>query len=68
MATLPPKAVSGIIKPLHTDAGVSVESLDLRGVDLTSPAGKLQLTVLAAVAEMEKGRIVERTKEGLARA
>lgn len=53
---------------LLRDKDVAVESLDLRGVDLASPAGKLQLTVLAAVAEMEKGRIRERTREGLERA
>lgn len=48
-------------------AGIHVRSLDLDGVDLTSAAGKLQLTVLAAVAAFERDRIRERTKEGLAR-
>jgi putative DNA-invertase from lambdoid prophage Rac len=47
--------------------GIHVISLDLDGVDLTSAAGKLQLTVLAAVAAFERDRIRERTKEGLAR-
>lgn len=47
--------------------GIKVHSLDLDGVDLTSAAGKLQLTVLAAVAEFERSRIKERTREGLAR-
>ncbi|MHC8399021.1 recombinase family protein [Pseudomonas sp. MDT1-17] len=47
--------------------GVHVRSLDLDGVDLTSAAGKLQLTVLAAVAAFERDRIKERTREGLAR-
>ena len=46
---------------------IHVRSLDLDGVDLTSAAGKLQLTVLAAVAAFERDRIKERTKEGLAR-
>lgn len=46
---------------------VHVRSLDLDGVDLTSAAGRLQLTVLAAVAAFERDRIKERTKEGLAR-
>ena len=46
---------------------IHVRSLDLDGVDLTSAAGKLQLTVLAAVAAFERDRIRERTKEGLAR-
>lgn len=48
--------------------GVKVRSMDLGGVDLTSAAGTFQLQVLAAVAEFERGRIVERTREGMARA
>lgn len=48
--------------------GIHVKSVDLEGVDLTSAAGKLQLTVLAAVAAFERDRITERTKEGLKRA
>ena len=36
--------------------------------DLTSPAGKLLLSMLAAVAEMERDLLVERTQAGLARA
>ncbi|WP_310606729.1 recombinase family protein [Buttiauxella brennerae] len=48
--------------------GVSVRSMDLGGVDLTSAAGKFQLQVLAAVAEFERNRIIERTREGMARA
>lgn len=47
--------------------GVQVRSMDLDGIDLTSAAGRLQLTVLAAVAAFERDRIRERTKEGLAR-
>lgn len=47
---------------------IHVKSLDLDGVDLTSAAGRLQLTVLAAVAAFERDRIKERTKEGLANA
>ena len=49
-------------------AGISVNSLDLPGVDLTSTAGALTMKVLAAVADMERSRIKERTMEGLARA
>lgn len=50
------------------DRKIHVKSVDLEGVDLTSAAGKLQLTVLAAVAAFERDRITERTKEGLQRA
>lgn len=42
--------------------------LQLGKVDLTSTAGKLLVTMLAAVAEMERDLIVERTQAGLARA
>ena len=37
-------------------------------LDLTSAAGKLILTMLAAVTEMERDLLVERTQSGLARA
>lgn len=37
------------------------------GVDLTSSTGKLLVTVMAALAEMEKNILVERTKAGMAR-
>jgi DNA invertase Pin-like site-specific DNA recombinase len=51
-------------------AALDVEAvvLQLGKLDLTSPAGKLMLTMLAAVAEMERDLIVERTQAGLARA
>lgn len=39
-----------------------------RRVHLTSAAGKLMLTMLAAVAGMERDLLVERTHSGLARA
>lgn len=47
---------------------IVVKSLDLDGVDLTSSAGRFQMSVLAAVANFEKDRIRERTQEGLAKA
>lgn len=47
---------------------VEVVVLQLGKLNLTSPAGKLMLTMLAAVAEMERDLIVERTQAGLARA
>ena len=37
------------------------------GIDCTTPAGKLQLHILAALAEFERGRIAERVRAGLAR-
>jgi len=50
------------------EMGVKVIVLQLGNVDLTSPAGKMMLTMLSAVAEMERALIVERTKAGQARA
>lgn len=49
------------------ELGCEVIVTQLGGVDLASPTGKLVLTTLAAVAEMERALIVERTKAGLAR-
>ena len=60
------------------DAGATIKALAARRIevivlqlgkmDLTSPAGKLMLNMLAAVAEMERDLLVERTQSGLARA
>jgi putative DNA-invertase from lambdoid prophage Rac len=47
---------------------IAVIVLQLGKLDLTSPAGKMMLTMLAAVAEMERDLLVERTQSGLARA
>ena len=60
------------------DVGATIKALAIRRIevivlqlgklDLTSAAGKLMLTMLAAVAEMERDLLVERTQSGLARA
>lgn len=47
---------------------IEVIVLQLGKLDLTSSAGKLMLTMLAALAEMERDMLVERTQSGLARA
>lgn len=41
--------------------GIRVHCLALGGVDLTSPAGKMTMGVLAAVAEFERDLLIERT-------
>jgi DNA invertase Pin-like site-specific DNA recombinase len=46
--------------------GVAFVSLG-EGIDCTTPAGKLQLHILAALAEFERERIRERVMAGLAR-
>ena len=48
--------------------GVRVHCLALGGTDLTSPAGKMTMGVIAAVAEFERDLLIERTQSGLARA
>ncbi|MEH6697276.1 MAG: recombinase family protein [Brevundimonas sp.] len=50
------------------NAGVRVHCLALGGVDLTSPAGKMTMGVIAAVAEFERDLLIERTQSGLRRA
>ena len=55
-----------LLDELHL-IGVSFVSLG-EGIDCTTPAGRLQLHVLAALAEFERARIAERVKAGLARA
>lgn len=50
------------------EMNVRVHCLALGGVDLTSPAGKMTMAVIAAVAEFERDLLVERTKAGLSRA
>jgi len=48
--------------------GIRVHCLALGGVDLTSPAGRMTMSVIAAVAEFERDLLIERTQAGLARA
>jgi putative DNA-invertase from lambdoid prophage Rac len=47
---------------------IEVIVLQLGKLDLTSAAGKMMLTMLGAIAEMERDLLVERTQAGLARA
>lgn len=55
-----------LLEDLHA-TGVAFVSLN-EGIDATTPAGKLQLHILAALAEFERGRIRERVMAGLQRA
>jgi putative DNA-invertase from lambdoid prophage Rac len=50
------------------NVGVRVHCLALGGVDLTSPAGKMTMQVIAAVAEFERDLLNERTQSGINRA
>lgn len=49
-------------------AGVRVYCLALGGADLTSPAGKMTMQVINAVAEFERDLLIERTNAGISRA
>ncbi|ODP36194.1 recombinase family protein [Sphingomonas turrisvirgatae] len=59
--------VRGTVERLAAD-GVKVHCLALGGIDLTSPAGKMTMGVINAVAEFERDLLIERTQSGLARA
>lgn len=59
--------VRGTVEGLE-GMGVKVHCLALGGMDLTSPAGKMTMGVIAAVAEFERDLLIERTQAGLARA
>jgi putative DNA-invertase from lambdoid prophage Rac len=48
--------------------GIKVHCMALGGADLTSPAGKLTMAVIAAVAEFELDLLKERTHAGIRRA
>jgi putative DNA-invertase from lambdoid prophage Rac len=50
------------------DRDIRVVVHSLGGVDLASATGKLLVTMLAAVAEMERDLLIERTHAGIARA
>ncbi|MDO3558286.1 recombinase family protein [Ralstonia pseudosolanacearum] len=50
------------------ELGVRVHCLALGGVDLTSPAGRMTMQVIAAVAEFERDLLIERTQAGISRA
>lgn len=54
------------VETLHT-MGVRVHCLALGGMDLTSPAGKMTMGVISAMAEFERDLLIERTNAGLAR-
>lgn len=51
-----------------TASGIRVHCLALGGMDLTSPAGRMTMGVINAMAEFERDLLIERTQAGLARA
>lgn len=57
------KGLIELVEKIH-QLGADIRSLK-ENIDTTSPAGKMVFTVMAAVAEMERDLIRERTAEGL---
>lgn len=49
-------------------SGIHVHCLALGSVDLTSPAGKMTMQTIAAVADFERDLLIERTQSGIVRA
>ena len=47
--------------------GIKVRVLQFDGIDITSAMGKMVMTCMAAMAELERNILIERTKAGLAR-
>ena len=49
------------------DAGIDLHIVDMGGqaIDTTTAIGRLFLTIVGAMAEMERGLISERTQEGM---
>lgn len=64
------RSASDVLKTVEyfKEKNVRLRILQLDMIDLCSSMGKLILTVLAAVGELEKSMIIERTHAGLARA
>ena len=61
------RRVRATVEKLDTE-NIRVHCLALGGVDLTSAAGKMTMSVINAVAEFERDLLVERTQAGLKRA
>lgn len=59
--------IMGVVRALG-DMDCAVRVLQLGDLDLTSSAGKLVLSTLSAVAELERDLLVERTLAGIERA
>jgi DNA invertase Pin-like site-specific DNA recombinase len=60
------RSVSHLLRALETFRALGVEFVSFsEQLDTATPAGKMVFTVLGAVAELERGLIVERVKAGL---
>jgi DNA invertase Pin-like site-specific DNA recombinase len=60
------RSVSHLLRALESFRALSIEFVSFsEQLDTATPAGKMVFTVLGAVAELERGLIVERVKVGL---
>jgi DNA invertase Pin-like site-specific DNA recombinase len=60
------RSVSHLLRALETFRAQGIEFVSFsEQLDTSTPAGKMVFTVLGAVAELERGLIVERVKAGL---
>jgi DNA invertase Pin-like site-specific DNA recombinase len=60
------RSVSQLLRTLETFRAQGIEFVSFsEQLDTSTPAGKMVFTVLGAVAELERGLIVERVKAGL---
>jgi DNA invertase Pin-like site-specific DNA recombinase len=60
------RSVSHLLRALETFRAQGIEFVSFsEQLDTSTPAGKMIFTVLGAVAELERGLIVERVKAGL---
>src|ERR1700732_4666608 len=60
------RSVSHLLRALETFKAQGIEFVSFsKQLDTSTPAGKMVFTVLGAVAELERGLIVERVKAGL---
>jgi DNA invertase Pin-like site-specific DNA recombinase len=60
------RSVGHLLRALDTFRSLGIEFLSLsESLDTATPAGRMVFTVLGAVAELERGLIVERVKAGL---
>ena len=58
--------VLSVVEELKT-RGIKLRVMQFDGIDITSPTGKMILTCMAAMAELERNMLVDRTKAGLER-
>src|SRR5579872_1907612 len=60
------RSVSHLLRALETFKALGIDFVSYsEQMDTSTPAGKMVFTVLAAVAELERGLIVERVRAGL---